>query len=211
MDFHKYLSPKSHVGQTWTWLDHSWSDTSPRIYSAGGTILSASNYSRLDNVAYGSGVAPTPHELLGNASEILSIAQIAIVKFPTSGGSAGLNSSLYLNISQHANTQLCAKGSDIAGAIMFHGTNTLAETVSILFWLSVICLIPRLMMSCNVVDTLNCLNRVNGCSIGFRGWSHLQLFQTIRSNRFHAPKQLYLTRWTVKLLPSRCSSCFPVF
>nr|XP_036588812.1 L-asparaginase [Colletotrichum truncatum]KAF6800454.1 L-asparaginase [Colletotrichum truncatum] len=99
-----------------------------RIYSAGGTILSASNYSRLDNIAYGSGAAPTPEDLIGNVSEVLSVAQLAIVKFPASGGSAGLNSSLYLNISQYANKQLCAEGSDIAGAIMFHGTNTLEET-----------------------------------------------------------------------------------
>ncbi|KAH9883932.1 Asparaginase/glutaminase [Xylariomycetidae sp. FL2044] len=98
------------------------------IYSAGGTILSASNYSRLDNVAYGSGVGPTPQELIGNVSEVLDVAQLAVVKFPVTGGSSGLNSSLYLNISQYANKQLCAEDSDIAGAIMFHGTNTLEET-----------------------------------------------------------------------------------
>ncbi|KAI1343089.1 Asparaginase/glutaminase [Xylariaceae sp. FL0016] len=98
------------------------------IYSAGGTILSASNYSRVDNVAYGSGVGPTPQELIANVSEVLNVAQLAIVKFPATGGSAGLNSSLYLNISQYANKQLCSEDSDIAGAIMFHGTNTLEET-----------------------------------------------------------------------------------
>ncbi|WYZ39092.1 hypothetical protein EsH8_III_001006 [Colletotrichum jinshuiense] len=113
--------------------DLDWISTDPSlpkvvIYSAGGTILSASNYSRLDNVAYGSGVGPTPKDLIGNVSEVLSVAQLAVVRFPASGGSAGLNSSLYLNISQHANRQLCAEGSDIAGAIMFHGTNTLEET-----------------------------------------------------------------------------------
>lgn len=100
-----------------------------RIYSAGGTILSASNYSRLDNIKYGRGVGPTPQQLIGNVSEVLDVAQLAVVKFPATGGSSGLNSSLYLNISQYANRQLCSEGSDIAGAIMFHGTNTLEETV----------------------------------------------------------------------------------
>ncbi|KAJ9144637.1 Asparaginase/glutaminase [Pleurostoma richardsiae] len=98
------------------------------IYSAGGTILSASNYSRLDNINYGSGVGPTPQQLIGNVSEVLSVAQLAVVRFPASGGSSGLNSSLYLNISQHANRQLCSPDSDVVGAIMFHGTNTLEET-----------------------------------------------------------------------------------
>nr|XP_036574233.1 L-asparaginase [Colletotrichum truncatum]KAF6780630.1 L-asparaginase [Colletotrichum truncatum] len=112
----------------WISTDSSLPKVVERIYSAGGTILSASNYSRLDNIAYGSGAAPTPEDLIGNVSEVLSVAQLAIVKFPASGGSAGLNSSLYLNISQYANKQLCAEGSDIAGAIMFHGTNTLEET-----------------------------------------------------------------------------------
>ncbi|PVH80050.1 Asparaginase/glutaminase [Cadophora sp. DSE1049] len=98
------------------------------IYSAGGTILSASNYSRIDNINYGSGLSPTPADLIGNATEILNVAQLAIVRFSTSGGSSGANSSLFLNITQHANRQLCAEDSDIAGAIMFHGTNTLEET-----------------------------------------------------------------------------------
>lgn len=104
----------------------------PRIYSAGGTILSASNYNRIDNINYGSGVSPTPADLIGNATEILNVAQLAIVRFATSGGSSGANSSLFLNITQYANRQLCAEDSDIAGAIMFHGTNTLEETVRIL-------------------------------------------------------------------------------
>ncbi|KAB5559589.1 Asparaginase/glutaminase [Coniochaeta sp. 2T2.1] len=98
------------------------------IYSAGGTILSASNYSRLDNVNYGSGVGPTVQELIGNVSEVLNVAQLAVVKFPASGGSSGLNSSLFLNITQYANRQLCNPDSDIVGAIMFHGTNTMEET-----------------------------------------------------------------------------------
>ena len=98
------------------------------IYSAGGTILSASNYSRLDNVNYGSGRGPTAEDLIGNVSEVLSVAQLAVVRFPVSGGSSGLNSSLFLNITQYANRQLCGEDSDIVGAIMFHGTNTLEET-----------------------------------------------------------------------------------
>lgn len=101
-----------------------------RVYSTGGTILSASNYSRLDNIHYGSGVGPTPQELIGNVSEVLDVAQLAVVRFAAPGGSSGINSSLYLNISQYANRHLCSEGSDIAGAIMFHGTNTLEETVS---------------------------------------------------------------------------------
>ncbi|KAI1247360.1 hypothetical protein MGN70_011249 [Eutypa lata] len=98
------------------------------VYSTGGTILSASNYSRLDNIHYGSGVGPTPQELIGNVSEVLDVAQLAVVRFAAPGGSSGINSSLYLNISQYANRHLCSEGSDIAGAIMFHGTNTLEET-----------------------------------------------------------------------------------
>lgn len=110
-----------------TWIGNS---SLPKvvIYSAGGTILSASNYSRIDNVNYGSGVGPTPEHLIGNVSEVLNVAQLAVVRFPASGGSSGLNSSLYLNISQWANRQLCDPESDIMGAIMFHGTNTLEET-----------------------------------------------------------------------------------
>ncbi|KAI1633514.1 Asparaginase/glutaminase [Biscogniauxia mediterranea] len=98
------------------------------IYSAKGTILSASNYSRLDNIQYGSGIGPTPQELIANVSEVLKVAQLAVVNFPVTGGSSGLNSSLYLNISQYANKQLCSKDSDIVGAVMLHGTNTLEET-----------------------------------------------------------------------------------
>ncbi|KAI0148417.1 Asparaginase/glutaminase [Xylariaceae sp. FL1272] len=110
------------------WISTNTSLPKVVIYAAGGTILSASNYSRLDNVKYGLGLGPTPQELIGNVSEVLSVAQLAVVTFPTTGGSSGLNSSLYLNITQYANRQLCAADSDIAGAIMFHGTNTLEET-----------------------------------------------------------------------------------
>ncbi|KAJ0318779.1 hypothetical protein COL5a_010504 [Colletotrichum fioriniae] len=68
------------------------------IYSAGGTILSASNYSRLDNIAYGSGPFPKPYDLIGNVSEVLEVAQLAVVELDAPGGSAGLNSSLGLVI-----------------------------------------------------------------------------------------------------------------
>ena len=112
------------------WISEDSSLPKVVIYSAGGTILSASNYSRLDNIAYGRAPGPTPLDLIGNYTEVLSVAQLAIRTFPVSGGSAGLNSSLYLNISQHANRDLCSEDSDIDGAIMFHGTNTLEETVS---------------------------------------------------------------------------------
>ncbi len=101
-----------------------------RVYNTGGTIVSSSNYSRLDNIEYGLGPVVTPQNLIGNYSEVLKVAQIAVINFPAPGGSAGINSSLYLNVSQWANRQLCSKDSDIAGAIMFHGTNTLEETVS---------------------------------------------------------------------------------
>ncbi|KAK1726104.1 Asparaginase/glutaminase [Colletotrichum acutatum] len=114
LDINRYLPPKSNVRLP------------PPC--AGGTILSASNYSRLDNIAYGAGVSPTPYDLIGNVSEVLEVAQLAVVELDAPGGSAGLNSSLYLNISQLANAQVCAEGSDVAGAIMFHGTNTLEET-----------------------------------------------------------------------------------
>lgn len=116
------------------WISQDTSLPKVVIYSTGGTILSASNYSRIDNIAYGRGPSPTPFDLIGNYSEVLSVAQLAIRTFPTSGGSASLNSSLYLNVSQHANVDLCSEGSDVAGAIMFHGTNTLEETVSPFFF-----------------------------------------------------------------------------
>ncbi|KAI3541386.1 L-asparaginase [Colletotrichum abscissum] len=125
-------SPITRSSSTNAWdLDWISTDSSlPKviIYSAGGTILSASNYSRLDNIAYGAGASPTPYDLIGNVSEALKVAQLAVVELDAPGGSAGLNSSLYLNISQLANAQICAEGSDVAGAIMFHGTNTLEET-----------------------------------------------------------------------------------
>ncbi|KAK3314399.1 Asparaginase/glutaminase [Apodospora peruviana] len=108
-----------------TWISE---DSSLPKVVAKGTILSASNYSRLDNINYGSGPPLSVEHVIGNVSEVLSMAQLAVINFPVTGGSAGLNSSLYLNISHYANTLLCSEGSDIAGAVMFHGTNTLEET-----------------------------------------------------------------------------------
>ncbi|KAI0186704.1 Asparaginase/glutaminase [Xylaria flabelliformis] len=110
------------------WISTNTSLPKVVIYDAGGTILSTSNYSRLDNVNYGGGHKPTVEDLIGNVSEVLNVAQVAIVQFSVSGGSSGINSSLYLNISQFANRQLCSEESDIAGAVMLHGTNTLEET-----------------------------------------------------------------------------------
>ncbi|KAI1758311.1 Asparaginase/glutaminase [Xylaria castorea] len=112
------------------WISTNTSLPKVVVYDAGGTILSTSNYSRLDNVNYGSGYKPTVENLIGNVSEVLNVAQLAVVQFAVSGGSSGINSSLYLNISQYANRQLCSKDSDIAGAVMLHGTNTLEETAS---------------------------------------------------------------------------------
>ncbi|RDW74240.1 asparaginase [Aspergillus mulundensis] len=105
-------------------------ETLPKVLicSAGGTILSASNYSRLDNIHYGAGDGPSALDLIDTVPEVLDVAQLAVIEFPASGGSAGLNSSLYLNITQHLNKYLCDVDSDITGAIMFHGTNTLEET-----------------------------------------------------------------------------------
>ena len=129
MDFQGFVPAQGRVSIKFS-FNCSPTDLHYSVYSAGGTILSASNYSRLDNIHYGSGIGPTPQQMIGNVSEVLDVAQLAVIKFPVSGGSSGLNSSLYLNISQHANRHLCSEGSDVVGAIMFHGTNTLEETVS---------------------------------------------------------------------------------
>ncbi|KAL4938523.1 hypothetical protein BDV06DRAFT_231706 [Aspergillus oleicola] len=110
------------------WISNNSTLPKVLICSAGGTILSASNYSRLDNIHYGYGDGPSAVDLIDKVPEVLDVAQLAVIDFPATGGSAGLNSSLYLNITQHLNEYLCSKDSDIAGAIMFHGTNTLEET-----------------------------------------------------------------------------------
>ncbi|KAL4951560.1 Asparaginase/glutaminase [Aspergillus filifer] len=127
-----------------SWISNNSTLPKVLICSAGGTILSASasNYSRLDNIHYGSGDGPSPTDLIYEVPEVLDVAQLAVIEFPVTGGSAGLNSSLYLNISQHLNEYLCDADSDIAGAIMFHGTNTLEETVCIRRRLNINCSIP---------------------------------------------------------------------
>lgn len=90
--------------------------------------MSASNWSSIDNIAYGSGVGPTFDQLVGNVSAVLSVAQLAFTTITTSGGSSSMNSSVFMNVTQHVNSQLCSPGSDIVAAIMIHGTNTLEET-----------------------------------------------------------------------------------
>jgi L-asparaginase len=115
------------------WISNNTTLPKVLICSAGGTILSASNYSRLDNIHYGLGKGPTALDLIETVPEVLDVAQLAVIQFPATGGSAGLNSSLYLNITQHLNRYLCSPDSDIVGAIMFHGTNTLEETVSFIY------------------------------------------------------------------------------
>ncbi|PVH75665.1 Asparaginase/glutaminase, partial [Cadophora sp. DSE1049] len=93
-----------------------------------GTILSGSRNGRLDNINYGGGVGGlTPETLIGNVSEVLDIAQIAVRNIG-GGGSANANSDRFLNISMDANLRLCSPDSDIVGAVMIHGTNTLHET-----------------------------------------------------------------------------------
>ncbi|WVQ61901.1 uncharacterized protein L199_000034 [Kwoniella botswanensis] len=98
------------------------------LYNTGGTIVSTSNYSTIDNVNYGSGPRVLPEYLIGNYSVILEKAQIAIVDMSKAGGSSNLNSTLYFNVSRAANEHLCSEGSDIDGAVMFHGTNTEEDT-----------------------------------------------------------------------------------
>ncbi|WVQ82532.1 hypothetical protein IAT38_004661 [Cryptococcus sp. DSM 104549] len=112
------------------WISKDQNSTLPKVvlYMTGGTIVSASNYSRMDNINYGSGKSPTAQDLLGNYSEILDVAQISVVTFPTAGGSSNLNSTLYYNVSRYANEHLCSEKSDITGAVMFHGTNTEEDT-----------------------------------------------------------------------------------
>lgn len=129
MDLEEQLTAEGRVRRRLTILRTSTHLTPTSIYSTGGTILSTSNFTRLDNIKYGSGVPATPENMIGNTTEILDVAQLAIVTIPTSGGSSTLNSSTFLNITQQANRQLCPEESDISGAIMFHGTDTLEETV----------------------------------------------------------------------------------
>ncbi|KAI1765028.1 hypothetical protein GGR53DRAFT_465691 [Hypoxylon sp. FL1150] len=97
-----------------------------RTYIHQNSIYSTRGYPLvgIDNIKYGKGVGRTPQELIANISEALDLAQSAIVKLPAPCGSAGINSTLYLyfHVTQYANHHLCAEDSDIAGAIVFHGT-----------------------------------------------------------------------------------------
>ena len=68
-------------------------------------------------------------DLIGNYSEVLNVAQLAIISYTAIGGSSDLNSTLYFNISRDANKYLCSGDSDIAGGIMLHGTNTEEDTI----------------------------------------------------------------------------------
>lgn len=166
-----------------------------RIYSTGGTILSASNYSRLDNVAYGSGVGPTVPELIANVSEVLDVAQLAFVRFPAPGGSAGINSTLYLNVTQYANRHLCAEDSDIAGAIMFHGTNTLEETV----WT------PTNTQLTPEVQ----LKLMTACYLGLRCGFDIQLFKAIHRHGCYEARHLHFTRRPIEFLSGCCCRRLP--
>ncbi|OAL34015.1 hypothetical protein AYO20_06663 [Fonsecaea nubica] len=113
-------------------LDYISSNASlPKVVVFGplsATLMSASNWSRVDNINYGSGVGPTFPELVANVSEVLQVAQLSYISIPSPGGSSNINSSTFLNVSQIANRLLCSPGSDITAAVMIHGTNTLAET-----------------------------------------------------------------------------------
>ncbi|KAK8843918.1 hypothetical protein IAR55_006710 [Kwoniella newhampshirensis] len=115
-------------GLTWIYKDSSLPKV--MLYNTGdGTILSGSRNGRLDNINYGGGVdGLTPEGLIYNVSEVLDIAQFAVVNIPGTG-SANADSDRFLNISKDATQRLCADNSDIVGAVMIHGTNSLAETV----------------------------------------------------------------------------------
>lgn len=100
------------------------------MYNTGdGTILSGSTFGRLDNINYGGGTGGlTPETLISDVSEVLDVAQFAVRNIG-GGGSANADSDRFLNISMDAHQRLCTPDSDIVGAVMIHGTNTLAETV----------------------------------------------------------------------------------
>ncbi|KAK5651869.1 hypothetical protein OQA88_11638 [Cercophora sp. LCS_1] len=48
------------------------------------------------------------------------MAQLTIVNFPVTGGSAGLNSTLFFNMTHWANGYLCVPDSDIAGGVIIY-------------------------------------------------------------------------------------------
>lgn len=98
------------------------------VYNTWGTITRNSNHSRLDNINYGLADVTTGEELIRKTG-VLDVAQVALVNLDGEPGSSNANSSLYLEISQHANKHVCSDSSDISGAVMMHGSNTLEETV----------------------------------------------------------------------------------
>lgn len=106
------------------------SNSDPRLYNTGdGTILSGSTHGRLDTIAYGGGSGGlTPETLIDSVHEVLDIAQFAVRNI-SGTGSANADSDRFLNISMDAQQRLCTPDSDVVGAVMIHGTNTLAETV----------------------------------------------------------------------------------
>ncbi|KAM0552481.1 hypothetical protein ACHAPJ_007809 [Fusarium lateritium] len=111
-----------------TWISKDSSLPKVMLYNTNdGTILSGSTYGRLDTTNY-NGKSLTPETLVGNVSEVLDIAQIAVVNFGGGQGSANADSDRFLNISMDAHKRLCTENSDIVGAVMIHGTNTLADT-----------------------------------------------------------------------------------
>lgn len=60
---------------------------------------------------------------------MLDIAQFAVFNSTPFTSSSDATSMRFLNISLDANRRICPADSDIVGAVMIHGTNTLAETV----------------------------------------------------------------------------------
>ncbi|KAJ5770462.1 Asparaginase/glutaminase [Penicillium nucicola] len=93
-----------------------------------GTILSGSTHGRLDTINYGGGIGGlSPETLIESVPEVLEIAQFAVRNI-SGTGSANADSDRFLNISMDAHQQLCTPDSNVVGAVMIHGTNTLAET-----------------------------------------------------------------------------------
>lgn len=132
LDLQERILAKSHASSTRTFCFEKISNFDPRLYNTGdGTILSGSTHGRLDTIAYGGGTGGlTPETLIYSVPEVLDIAQFAVRNI-SGTGSANADSDRFLNISMHAQEQLCSSDSDVVGAVMIHGTNTLAETVSL--------------------------------------------------------------------------------
>ncbi|KAJ4006941.1 hypothetical protein NW766_010349 [Fusarium irregulare] len=117
-----------------TWISKDSSLPKIVLYNTGdGTILAGSPNGRLDTTNYGGPIGGlTPETLIESAHEVLDIAQIAVVNITTEGsggaGSVNADPDRFLSISMDAHKRLCSEGSDIVGAVMAHGTNTLADT-----------------------------------------------------------------------------------